>query len=200
MITRWKPGATLSIPPAIYERYEIRYPRNLVIAGETTQAAEQNHISDLFSTTLRFVEMSHSVVGGSGIQVLTLEYGRGKSRIRKEHPTRLASGEGLKEYTGASACATPTEAMFVGPRLFTGRLSPESALWIGRALASPHINELYYFGMDPKIEGLRDDPKFVPISDPFDCIRATRRDGTGDTWGLTAALAMHDISIEEVVT
>ena len=200
MITRWKPDAALAIPEVMHELYEIRYPRNLVIAGETSQAVEQNHISNLFSTTLRFAEMSHSVVGGSGILVLTLEYGRGKSRIRKEHPARLASGEGLKAYTGASAFATHTEAMFVGPRLFTSRLSPEAALWIGRALASPHINELYYLGMDPKMDGLRDDPKFIPVSDPFDCIRATRRDGTGDTWGLTAALAIQGITIEEIVT
>lgn len=200
MITRWKPGATLNIPSNIHERFEIRFPRKLVIAGEAPQAVEQNRISNLFRTTLRFTDMSHHVVGGSDLQVLTLENGKGQRRIRKKHPTRLASGEGLQQYSGVSSHISPTEAMFVGPRLIAGRLSPESALWIGRALASPHINELYYFGMDPNIDGLCDDSKFIPISDPFDCIRATRRDGTGDTWGLTAALNMYGISIEEIVT
>ena len=69
--------------------------------------------------------------------VMTLPYGKGKNRIRAEHPKNLVDGVGLWENT--------KEAMFVGST--HRKVSPEGLDWLGRALGSENIERVYYLDL-----------------------------------------------------
>jgi hypothetical protein len=180
----------LSIPADVSKRFELYFPRQIVIAGEADEAETVIEINNRFSSALRFHDMSSSVVGSTATLVLTLPTGKGKSEIRKQHPSLLTRGAGL--YDGV------TDAMFVGNS--RRKIRPESAVWIGRAIASPQIEHVFYLGGGAdQIDGLIDDPKVDEISDPFDCIRATYKDGTGHEIPLSEALAQFGTTIGEVI-
>ncbi|MDQ3158955.1 MAG: hypothetical protein M3P98_02360 [bacterium] len=152
------------VPEHLAQTHELRKPKSMFITGDIESSHQIWDIySDLNETTL----FTHNCLFFASMEtlVMTLPYGKGKRRIRQEHPGKLAAGIGLRPEQS-------TEAMFVGPKL--RKVSNEGLVWLGRAMASSHIERVYY--LDPSddakglshVDGLADSPDLRVIHHPLE--------------------------------
>jgi hypothetical protein len=136
----------ICVPEALVGEYTLRSPQAMVLAGEIQEAPAIMDVYRQLSELTFYKTDSHFHTAGTEMLVRTLPYAVGVKRINAEHPLKLVTGYGLEE--GQS-----TEAMFVGPR--HRKISPESAIWLGRALASDHIERTYYYDRFGNGAGIR---------------------------------------------
>lgn len=127
-----------AVPEYLQDSHELRVPGKMVVTGDIHMAESVIRSSKEIQEAGLFVDSFSVHNGGTDMLVMTLPYGRGKNRIRAEHPQKLVEGVGLWEgYTD--------EAMFVGST--HRRISPEGLVWIGRAIGAENIKRVHYLDL-----------------------------------------------------
>ncbi len=124
------------VPTFLRETHELRTPSRIFVTGDIGSASDVYNVHQELRELFTFSDTS-SVAMTNEMLVMTLPYGRGKSRIRRDHPRQLVEGRGLGGDT--------TDAMFVGSRV--RRVSREGLIWIGRALGSEQIQNIFYLDL-----------------------------------------------------
>lgn len=180
----------LAVPEAFEGLYRLEGPQTMSIVGEANEANRIESTLQVLSESTMYNARANFHAAGTGMLVLTLPYGGGKGRIKREHPGNIARGAGIQE-------GQATETMFVGPRL--RKISSESAVWLGRALAAPHIERVYYYQphdhdlnngllneLSDETDGLR------VIRNPFAVFRLVPISGEGKEIPYLTARAIND--------
>lgn len=173
---------SLEVPGPLRETHRLRPPKELVVYGEASEADEIVRIAQTLVTLTRFMD-NRVWAGDNGLLVLTLPYGKNKTQIRHDHLGKLTHGTGLEE-------GHTTDALFVGPRRNRVKLELESAVWLGRALATNSIDNVYYLneGIE-QIDGLEDEAKVTRIDHFLDVIKVESiSDGTSIPYSMAGVL------------
>ncbi len=160
----------VDLPQRLVGAYDIHRPRHLMVVGETAEADMIESTKDLINDIGMWGYDMSAQTTGTDMLVLTLPYGKGKDDIRRDHPNNLTNGIGLQKGQG-------NETLFIGPR--QRAISTESAIWIGRALCTPHLERVYFLDqsrgrkVSTKIAGLG--AVLTVIDNPIDVIRLVNK-------------------------
>lgn len=162
---------TLEMPEYLKGSFSIHRPKSMVVTGESKMHKRVDFILELLSERVFYNSESYFHEGEFNLKFLAMPHGLSGSRrsVIKEHPSNLAKGAGLQK-------GQATEAMFVGNS--RNKLKPESYIWLGRALASEHIEKTYYLDLSDSVDKVLDTDKTTLeesgleiINNPLDVFR-----------------------------